>query len=82
MFGAVPDRVPCAGVLVVEHLRGLAPLRGQRLEVACLPINITGADGAPARVVARPLAGVGTDGDTTYTTTTEAAEGGPIEESA
>lgn len=66
-----------AGVLVVEHLQGLAPLRGQRLEVACLPINIAGADGAPARVVARPLPD--TEDHTTHTTT-EAADGGPFEE--
>lgn len=68
-----------AGVLVVEHLRGLAPLRGQRLEVACLPINIAGADGAPARVVARPLGGAD-DPATPTTNTTEAAGGGPFEE--
>lgn len=46
-----------SGVLVVEHLRGLAPLVGRRLEVVCLPINVRGADGAPARVVARPWPG-------------------------
>lgn len=66
-----------AGVLVVEHLRGLAPLRGRRLEVCCLPINIAGADGAPARVVARPL----TDAGAVPTTNTEVADGGRFEES-
>lgn len=42
------------GVLVVEHLTNLRPLAGRRVEVMCLALNIQGADGAPARVVARP----------------------------
>jgi arylformamidase len=43
------------GVLVAEHLTNLRSLTGQRIEVAFLALNIAGADGAPARVVARGL---------------------------
>jgi len=42
------------GVLIVEHLTGLAPLAGQRVEIIVGAVNIEGADGAPARVLARP----------------------------
>jgi kynurenine formamidase len=42
-----------AGVLVAENVTGLEALSGRRVEVLCLPLNIAGADGAPARVVAR-----------------------------
>jgi kynurenine formamidase len=45
------------GVLIVEHLTGLGPLAGQRVEVIVGALNIQGADGAPARVLARPLPG-------------------------
>jgi arylformamidase len=41
------------GVLVAEHLTNLAPLTGKRIEAMFLPLNIRGADGAPARVIAR-----------------------------
>ena len=43
------------GVLIVEHLTGLAPLAGQRVEIHIGAINLEGADGAPARVLARPV---------------------------
>jgi kynurenine formamidase len=41
------------GVLIAENLTNLRPLIGRRVEVMFLALNITGADGAPARVVAR-----------------------------
>jgi kynurenine formamidase len=41
------------GVLIAEHLTNLRPLAGHRVEVMFLALNIVGADGAPARVVAR-----------------------------
>jgi len=44
------------GVLIAENLTNLRPLSGQRVEVMFLALNIEGADGAPARVVARPAA--------------------------
>lgn len=40
------------GVLVAEHLRGLAPLVGRRFRLFALPVALRGADGAPARIVA------------------------------
>lgn len=43
------------GVLVIENLTNLTGLIGSRVEIMALPISIQGADGAPARVVARPL---------------------------
>jgi kynurenine formamidase len=43
------------GVLIAEHLTNLHSLAGQRIEAMFLALNIKGADGAPARVVARPL---------------------------
>ncbi|HXQ23160.1 MAG TPA: cyclase family protein [Candidatus Acidoferrales bacterium] len=42
------------GVLIGENLTNLGPLVGRRVEVMFLALNITGADGAPARVIARP----------------------------
>jgi len=42
------------GVLIAEHLTNLRPLAGRRVEVMFLALNIVGADGAPARVIARP----------------------------
>jgi kynurenine formamidase len=44
------------GVLVAEHLANLRPLANQRVEVMFLALPIAGSDGAPARVIARPLA--------------------------
>lgn len=41
------------GVLIAENLTNLRPLAGQRIEAMFLALNIEGADGAPARVVAR-----------------------------
>jgi arylformamidase len=43
------------GVLIAEHLTGLAPLSGRRIEVIIGALNVEGADGAPARILARPL---------------------------
>jgi len=44
-----------AGVWIVEGLDLAAVLAG-RYDMACLPLRLVGADGAPARVVLRPLA--------------------------
>ena len=44
-----------SGVLIAEHLTNLGPLAGRRIEAMFLALNIEGADGAPARVVARPI---------------------------
>ncbi len=43
------------GVLIAEHLTNLRPLAGRRVEAMFLALNIEGADGAPARVVARAV---------------------------
>ena len=43
------------GVLVAEHLTNLSALANQRVEAMFLAIPIAGSDGAPARVLARPL---------------------------
>jgi 3-hydroxyisobutyrate dehydrogenase len=43
-----------AGVLISEHVCNLRPLAGQRVEANFVPLNITGADGAPVRALARP----------------------------
>jgi kynurenine formamidase len=43
------------GVLIAEHMTNLPALAGRRVEVMFLALNIAGSDGAPARVVARPL---------------------------
>ncbi len=45
------------GTLIAEHVTNLEALRGQRVEVMFPAINIAGSDGAPARVMARPMAG-------------------------
>ena len=45
------------GVLICEHLRGHAPLAGRRVEFMVNALNIAGSDGAPARVLARPVRG-------------------------
>ena len=44
------------GVLVGEFVRNMKPLAGQRVEVMFLALSLAGADGAPARVIARPVA--------------------------
>ncbi|MCD8515999.1 MAG: cyclase family protein [Burkholderiaceae bacterium] len=43
------------GVLIAEHLTNLDRLSGQRVEVICSALNIKGGDGAPCRILARPL---------------------------
>ena len=43
------------GVLVAEHLANLRPLANQRVEAMFLALPVAGSDGAPARVVARPI---------------------------
>lgn len=43
------------GVLIAEHMTNLAPLANKRVEIMFLALNIAGSDGAPARVVARPI---------------------------
>ena len=42
------------GTLVAENLTNLEPLSGRRIEALCLPLPIVGADGSPARILARP----------------------------
>lgn len=41
------------GVLIAENLTNLRALAGRRIEAMFLALNIHGADGAPARVIAR-----------------------------
>ena len=43
------------GVLIAESVAGARPLAGGRAELMFLPLNIVGADGAPARVLGRPV---------------------------
>ena len=43
------------GVLVAENLANLHTFDGCRIEVMFVPLRIQGADGAPARVLARPV---------------------------
>jgi kynurenine formamidase len=43
------------GVLISENVRGTAALVGQRAEFMFLALNIEDSDGAPARVVGRPI---------------------------
>lgn len=43
------------GTLVCEHLRNHTELAGRRVEFLFNALNIEGSDGAPARVLARPL---------------------------
>lgn len=43
------------GVLVAEHLTNLRALANSRVEAMFLALPIAGSDGAPARVLARPL---------------------------
>ncbi len=45
------------GVLIGEHLTNLRRLAGRRIEVMFMALNIAHADGAPARVIARPVNG-------------------------
>ena len=41
------------GVVVVEGL-DLSPVEPGEYDMTCLPLRVTGADGAPARVVLKP----------------------------
>jgi kynurenine formamidase len=43
------------GVLVAEHIANLDRLANQRVEAMFLAVPLAGSDGAPARVIARPL---------------------------
>lgn len=43
------------GVLIAEHLTGLEPLLGERVEVRAYPAKIEGGDAGPARIIARPM---------------------------
>ncbi|MDA8249288.1 MAG: cyclase family protein [Rhodospirillales bacterium] len=43
------------GILICEHLRCPPALSGKRVEFVFNALNIAGADGAPARVLARPV---------------------------
>jgi arylformamidase len=45
-----------AGVCIIEGL-DLAAVEPGAYEMICLPLRLLGADGAPARVVLRPIAG-------------------------
>ena len=44
------------GVLISEQLTNLAALAGRRVDFMFCPLNICDSDGAPARVLARPIA--------------------------
>ncbi len=44
------------GTLIIENLTNLVPLAGARVEIVAAPLKIRHADGAPARVIARPIA--------------------------
>ncbi len=43
------------GVLISEQVANARSLAGQRAEFLFLPLNIVGGDGAPARVLGRPI---------------------------
>jgi arylformamidase len=43
------------GVLISEHVANTRALAGRRAEFLFLPLNIVGGDGAPARVLGRPV---------------------------
>lgn len=45
------------GVLIAEQLANLDAVSGPRVEFLFAPLPITGSDGSPARVLARPMAG-------------------------
>ena len=47
-----------AGIWIIEGL-DLSPVTGGRYEMICLPVKLHGSDGAPARVILRPLGGHG-----------------------
>lgn len=41
-----------AGMVIIENLRGLSPLRGKYADICALPLKYINADGAPVRVAA------------------------------
>ena len=43
-----------AGIWIIEGL-DLSPVTGGRYEMICLPVKLHGSDGAPARVILRPI---------------------------
>jgi kynurenine formamidase len=43
------------GVLIAEQVTNTGTLTGRRVELLFLPLNIAGGDGAPARVLGRPI---------------------------
>lgn len=43
------------GVLIAEHVANVAPLAGCRVEAMFMAVSIEGADGGPARVIARTV---------------------------
>jgi arylformamidase len=43
-----------AGIWIIEGLN-LSPVTGGRYEMICLPVKISGSDGAPARAILRPM---------------------------
>ena len=43
------------GVLIAENLADFGVLAGQRVEIICGALNIEGADGSPARILARTI---------------------------
>lgn len=51
----VHHRLLGAGVPIVENLADPSALVGQRVEVVCAPLYLRGGDGAPCRVLVRPL---------------------------
>ena len=44
------------GVLIAENLAEYGQLAGERIELVCGALNIQGADGSPARILARTVA--------------------------
>lgn len=51
----VHRRLLGSGVPVVENLADPSALVGERVEVVCAPLYLRGGDGAPCRVLARPV---------------------------
>jgi len=43
------------GVLIAEHVTNLDALNAQRVEIMCAALNLTHADGAPVRLMARSI---------------------------
>ncbi|BBF69792.1 cyclase family protein [Sphingomonas bisphenolicum] len=43
------------GILIAEHVTNLAPLSGRRIEAIFAALSIQGADGGPARAMARAI---------------------------